>query len=292
MAVYVVLMMVMAMVVANLQSKEKELRSMLNSNGLLPFSLNVLKLYAVLAVLFHLRRTKYPPLQTTTWIRRWRSVALPSPWPLNEILKLSGWLCAMSSRSWLQWFVTKRLWSRLKLPMLRRSVSSSKPQLPIVPHMKRWILLTQWSIVSRYWPTNRLSEKCSFVPNVMQLLKLHVLRLSNLNKRVLVLVLVLYMALLLLVVATVRHPLVVSLGKYLLSLLIYRRYEFWQQIKAFQAQIDDDAMSDAPSEATNDDARVELDTLKKRSIDNALTPEELDKMEKLMQKQSQIKAAK
>eukprot|EP00959_Pyramimonas_sp_CCMP1952_P397313 8324685-Pyramimonas_sp.AAC.1 len=51
-------------------------------------------------------------------------------------------------------------------------------------------------------------------------------------------------------------------------------------------------MSDAPSEATNDDARMELDTLKKRSTDNALTLEELDKMEKLMQKQSQIKTAK
>eukprot|EP00959_Pyramimonas_sp_CCMP1952_P269317 5630140-Pyramimonas_sp.AAC.1 len=72
----------------------------------------------------------------------------------------------------------------------------------------------------------------------------------------------------------------------------HQRYEFWQQIKAFQAQMDDDAMSDAPSEATNDDARMELHTLKKRSIDNTLTPEELDKMEKLMQKQSQIKATK
>eukprot|EP00959_Pyramimonas_sp_CCMP1952_P174572 3648273-Pyramimonas_sp.AAC.1 len=52
-------------------------------------------------------------------------------------------------------------------------------------------------------------------------------------------------------------------------------------------------MSDAPSEATNDDAnRAELDSLKKRSIDNALAPEELDKMEKLMQRQSHVKVAK
>ncbi|CAK0788469.1 unnamed protein product [Prorocentrum cordatum] len=79
-------------------------------------------------------------------------------------------------------------------------------------------------------------------------------------------------------------------------LLLAKLEELLAQIlspQEFRTHLDEDAASEAPSELGDEEQnRAELEQLKKRSIDAALSPEELVKLEKLMQKQSHIKAAK
>ncbi|CAK0841098.1 unnamed protein product, partial [Prorocentrum cordatum] len=305
-----VLLVISAAVAAVVRAKGrgKALHSKMNSSGMLAFSLSVLMPSVVLGVLFlvHLALSLWHR-PTMSWTGRWPSSAPPSLWLLSEILRLSVWHCTRWSNAWRQSFAIRTPWPRPSLRVPRLLGSWSKPPLPIRPLVRRWTSSTPWSFDGRYWLKNKqsviyMSVNAVLLRHVSMLPLLHVLLVMwRPPQEVFKLCTLTVVAFLL--DPGMHNPLLAALLLLVKWVVLQelqdwcatnnQRFEFWMQIKEFRTHLDQDAASEAPSDLGDEEQHlVELEQLKKRSIDAALTPDDLDKLEKLMQKQSQIKAAK
>ncbi|CAK0810020.1 unnamed protein product, partial [Prorocentrum cordatum] len=260
---------------ARAEGRYKALRLRTNLSGLQAFSLSVLKPSVVPVVLFlMLLALSLWHRLTMSWTGRWPSSAPPSPWQLSEILRLSVWHCTRWSNAWRRSCAIRTPWPRLRWRMLRLSGSWSKPPLPTRPPTRRWTMSTPWSFDGRYWLKSKqsviyMSVNAALQRHVPMLPLLQVLLLKwRLAQEVFKVCKLMVVAFLL--DLGMRNPLLAAmrlLAKWVESqdwcTKHNQRFEFWMQIKEFRTHLDQDAAS-----------------------------EDLDKLEKLMQKQSRIKAAK